>query len=84
MKSLWLGLAAIAISFNIIAADNSAIAHSINTIRAVGAEGQGNAAAAKAWQSLAKADAAASSHPSRLLGALLQLARARKPDLKVI
>ena len=34
------------------------ISSSIKTIRAVGSEGQGNAAAAKAWKQLIKADAA--------------------------
>jgi len=54
MKFLRLGLLTIAICFNGNAAD---ISDALKTIRAVGPEGQGNAAAAKAWQSLVKAEA---------------------------
>lgn len=56
MKPLLSGLLAVAFCTAAQAADLSA---SIKTIRAVGPEGQGNAAAAKAWQSLAKAEASA-------------------------
>lgn len=56
MKPLLSGLLAVALCTAAQAADLSA---SIKTIRAVGPEGQGNAAAAKAWQSLAKAEASA-------------------------
>ena len=56
MKPLLSGLLAVALCTAAQAADLSA---SIKTIRAVGSEGQGNAAAAKAWQSLSKAEATA-------------------------
>jgi len=56
MKPLLSGLLAVALCTAAQAADLSAI---IKTIRAVGPEGQGNAAAAKAWQSLSKAEASA-------------------------
>ena len=56
MKPLLSGLLAVALYTAAQAADLSA---SIKTIRAVGSEGQGNAAAAKAWQSLSKAEATA-------------------------
>jgi len=56
MKSLLSGLLVVALCTAAQAADLSA---PIKTIRAVGSEGQGNAAAAKAWQSLSKAEATA-------------------------
>ena len=56
MKPLLSGLLAVALCTAAQAADLSA---SIKTIRAVGPEGQGNAAAAKAWQTLSKAEASA-------------------------
>ncbi len=49
-------LAALALCIHASAAD---ISDSIKTIRAVGPEGQGNAAAAQAWQSLSKAETVA-------------------------
>lgn len=60
MKTLPAGLLALAFCFaggHILMA--APISNSIQTIRAVGKEGQGNAAAAKAWQRLAKAEASA-------------------------
>lgn len=60
MKTLPTGLLALAFCFvggHILLA--APVSNSIQTIRAVGKEGQGNAAAAKAWQFLAKADASA-------------------------
>ena len=60
MKSLFAGLLALLFSFlgdqTLLAAT---VSDSIETIRAVGKEGQGNAAATKAWQRLAKAEASA-------------------------
>ena len=56
MKPLLSGLLAVALCTAAQAADLTA---SIKTIRAVGPEGQGNAAAAKAWQTLSKAKASA-------------------------
>ena len=56
MKPLFAGLLAATICFT---GEAASVSDSIKTIRAVGPEGQGNAAAAKAWQSLAQADAAA-------------------------
>ena len=60
MKTLPAGLLALAFCFvggHILLA--APVSNSIQTIRAVGKEGQGNAAAAKAWQRLAKAEASA-------------------------
>jgi len=58
MKSIFIGLLALVFSFlgsqKMTAAP---ISDSIKTIRAVGKEGQGNAAAAKAWQLLSMSDA---------------------------
>ena len=58
MKSLFAGMLALVFSFlgsqKVSAAP---ISDSIQTIRAVGKEGQGNAAAAKAWQLLSMSDA---------------------------
>ena len=58
MKSLFAGMLALVFSFlgsqKVSAAP---ISDSIKTIRAVGKEGQGNAAAAKAWQLLSMSDA---------------------------
>ena len=56
MKPLLSGLLAVALCTAAQAAD---LTTSIKTIRAVGSEGQGNAAAAKAWQTLSKAEASA-------------------------
>ena len=56
MKPLFAVLLAAIICFT---GEAASVSDSIKTIRAVGPEGQGNAAAAKAWQSLAQADAAA-------------------------
>jgi len=56
MKPLLSGLLAVALCTAAQAAD---LTTSIKTIRAVGPEGQGNAAAAKAWQTLSKAEASA-------------------------
>ena len=60
MKPLFAGLLTLSFAF-LCSHKLSAvpIANAIKTIRAVGKEGQGNTEAAKAWQSLAKADAAA-------------------------
>ena len=60
MKPLFAGLLTLSFAF-LCTHKLSAlpIANAIKTIRAVGKEGQGNTEAAKAWQSLAKADAAA-------------------------
>ena len=49
MNPFTTGLAALAICFTANAVD---ISDSLKTIRAVGPEGKGNAAAAQAWQSL--------------------------------
>ena len=60
MKTLPTGLLALAFCFvggHILLA--APVSNSIQTIRAVGKEGQGNAAAAKAWQRLTKAEASA-------------------------
>ena len=60
MKSLFIGLLALVFSFlNSQKVSALPISDSIQTIRAVGKEGQGNAAAAQAWQRLAEADATA-------------------------
>ena len=56
MNPFTTGLAALAISFTATGAD---LSDSLKTIRAVGPEGKGNAAAAQAWQSLAQAKPAA-------------------------
>ena len=56
MKPLLSGLLAVVLYTAAQAAD---LTTSIKTIRAVGPEGQGNAAAAKAWQTLSKAEASA-------------------------
>ena len=54
MKPLFAGLLAATICFT---GEAASVSDSIKTIRAVGPEGQGNAAAAKAWQTLAQANA---------------------------
>ena len=56
MKSIPTGLLALTICFTAGAVD---ISDSLKTIRAVGPEGKGNAAAAQAWQSLAQVKPAA-------------------------
>ena len=56
MKPLFAVLLASIICFT---GEAASVSDSIKTIRAVGPEGQGNTAAAKAWKSLAQADAAA-------------------------
>ena len=56
MKPLFAVLLAAIICFT---GEAASVSDSIKTIRAVGPEGQGNTAAAKAWKSLAQADAAA-------------------------
>ncbi|SVE58285.1 uncharacterized protein METZ01_LOCUS511139, partial [marine metagenome] len=54
MKSLFVGLLAFKFCF---AAQAASISDSITTIRAVGTEGRGNAAASKAWKTLSQAEA---------------------------
>ncbi len=66
MKHRLLALGAV-FSLGVLCWAAPAITSSIKTIRAVGNEGQGNAAAAKAWKQLIKADAAAL---PRILGAM--------------
>ena len=56
MNPFTIGFAALAISFTATGAD---LSDSLKTIRAVGPEGKGNAAAAQAWQSLAQVKPAA-------------------------
>ena len=66
MKHRLLALGAV-FSLGVVCWAAPAISSSIKTIRAVGNEGQGNAAAAKAWKQLIKADAAAL---PKILGAM--------------
>ena len=56
MKSLAVGLLALKFCF---VGHAASISDSIDTIRSVGAEGKGNAAASKAWKSLSQAEASA-------------------------
>jgi len=58
MKQRFLALAAV-FSFAVAALSAPNLSKAIQTLRAVGPEGEGNAAAAKAWQTLTKADAKA-------------------------